>query len=118
MNRSIKSTVGTLLGGDKGLKTVPGDEPYLGRVKGHDLSFEEFPTLREVASAAGVTGRFKEVVDYFGTPDGETPPGFRVQKVLEEDGALRFDLVRDISYDRNGQKRPTGLIFSVDTANP
>ena len=118
MNRYIKSTVGTLLGGESGLKTISGDEQYLGRVKGHELDFDELLTLGNVARSAGVTERFREVVDYFGTPEGETPAGFRVQKVLEEDGALRFDLVRDIAYDRNGQKRPTGLIFSVDTANP
>ena len=31
---------------------------------------------------------------------------------------LRADLVRDISYDKNGQKRPTQFLFSADTADP
>ena len=51
-------------------------------------------------------------------PAGETPAGFRVESTLEKDGLLKFDLVRDISYDKNGVKRPTGVIFSADSANP
>lgn len=31
---------------------------------------------------------------------------------------LEIDLKRNISYDKNGQKRPTKFIFSADTANP
>ena len=31
---------------------------------------------------------------------------------------LRADLKRNISYDKNGQKRPTNLLFSADSANP
>ena len=37
---------------------------------------------------------------------------------MDADGAVRADLVRDISYDKNGQKRPTNLLFSADSANP
>lgn len=118
MTLIARSTVGALLGGQKGLKAGPGDEGYLDRVRGQALGLEDLVTLREVAASVGVTDRFKEVVDYFGVPEGETPAGFRVDKVLEEDGALRFDLARDIAYDKDGRKRPTGLIFSVDTANP
>ncbi|WP_159229573.1 transaldolase family protein [Mycolicibacterium vanbaalenii] len=35
-----------------------------------------------------------------------------------ENNGVAFDLVRDISYDRGGQPRPTPLLFSADTANP
>ena len=37
---------------------------------------------------------------------------------LESDHVLRLDLVRDISYAKNGIKRPTNVLFSADTANP
>ncbi|WP_119070605.1 transaldolase family protein [Rubrobacter indicoceani] len=118
MTHIASTTIGTLAGGQKGLRTVTGDEKYLDRVRGHALGLEDLITLRGLATSVGVTGRFKEIVDYFGTPEGETPAGFRVEKVLADDGALSFDLVRDIGYDKNGQKRPTGLVFSVDSANP
>ena len=34
------------------------------------------------------------------------------------DRLLLIDLVRDISYDRNGLRRPTAVVYSADTANP
>ena len=52
------------------------------------------------------------------SPRGETPAGFRLESSLEAGGVLRVDLVRDISYDKNGVKRPTKVIFSADSANP
>ena len=54
----------------------------------------------------------------FKTPAGETPAGFKVQYELAENDVLRIDLVRDISYDKNGIKRPTKVLFSADSANP
>ena len=37
---------------------------------------------------------------------------------VSADRVLRADLKRNISYDKNGQKRPTNLLFSADSANP
>ena len=37
---------------------------------------------------------------------------------MKENHYLEIDLVRNISYDKNGKKRPTKFIFSADTANP
>jgi hypothetical protein len=51
-------------------------------------------------------------------PAGQTPAGFRIEFVVDPDSVVRADLVRDISYDRNGQQRPTRVLFSADSANP
>lgn len=64
------------------------------------------------------TPRFKDVIQTFAVPAGETPAGFRIESTLQEDGLLLIDLVRDISYDKNGVKRPTGILYSADSANP
>ena len=37
---------------------------------------------------------------------------------MEKDGVVKVDLVRDISYDKNGILRPTNVLFSADSANP
>ena len=37
---------------------------------------------------------------------------------LEAGGLLQADLVRDISYDADGERRPTNVLFSADSANP
>ena len=89
-----------------------GDEDHVARVQ--PLVDRLGPDVRGV----GVTERFKDVIRTFSTPSGETPAGFRVETVPVRDGSVRFDLVRDIGYDRNGARRPTQLIFSVDSANP
>jgi hypothetical protein len=106
-------TVGSL-----GLAVVPGDEPYVDRILSRTLSLDDARTLEGRARAIGVTREFREVVDHFATPPGETPAGFRIASRLEADGLLQLDLVRDIAYDANGILRPTNVLFSADTANP
>lgn len=101
-----------------GLTAVPGDEDYVRRVVGQPLSLESFRELSGRARHIGVTAQFKEVIDYFATPAGHTPPGFRIACNLEADGLLQIDLVRDISFDADGALRPTNLLFSADSANP
>ena len=51
-------------------------------------------------------------------PEGETPAGFEIKYNMVEGQVLEIDLIRNISYDKNGCKRPTKFIFSADTANP
>lgn len=89
-----------------------GDEDHVARVR--PFVDRLGPEVRGV----GVTERFRDVIRTFSTPSGQTPAGFRVETVPVRDGSVRFDLVRDIGYDRNGIRRPTQLIFSVDSANP
>jgi hypothetical protein len=95
-----------------GIPFARGEEAYVERVLRHTGD------LGEGVRGIGVTEAFKQIIDEFGTPPGETPPGFRVERRTERDGAVRFDLVRDLAYDRNGELRPTPLLFSVDSANP
>ncbi len=97
---------------DLGIPLERGDEPYVERVLRHAADLDHGVT------GIGVTDEFKAIVDEFGTPPGETPAGFRVERRMGRSGSVRFDLVRDLAYDRNGELRPTPLLFSVDSANP
>lgn len=101
-----------------GLPVVRGQEDGVERVLDRALAPGSVEELRRSARAIGVGDELVRVVRLFGTPPGHTPPGFRVESGLEADGTLRFDLRRDISYDADGALRPTGQLFSVDSANP
>ena len=97
---------------------IEGDAAYLKRVEYYPIDFKTFKQLKPMVKAVGVTDEFKKVIDTFKVPEGETPAGFKIEYQLEEDGVLRADLVRDIAYDKNGQLRPTNVLFSADSANP
>ena len=101
-----------------GFAPVRGEEDYVKRILDMELTLGEFKSLLPSADKIGVTKEFKKVIDYFNVPKGETPAGFRVDLEISADRVLRADLVRDISYDKNGVKRPTNLLFSADSANP
>jgi hypothetical protein len=79
---------------------------------------DTFLKLRDCVTALGVTENFKAIVDYFKTPEGETPAGFCAGYELKSDGLLQVDLKRNINYGKNAEKRATGLLFSADCANP
>ncbi len=100
------------------LTAVRGDEDAVARVADTVLPAADAAFLGATATHVGVTPRFNDVIATFGTPAGETPAGFRVESTLQAGGLLQVDLVRDISYDRDGVKRPTGVLFSADSANP
>jgi hypothetical protein len=100
------------------LPSARGEDGYVERIADQPLDRTTFHELKDVARHVGVTPAFKEIVDYFGTPPGHTPPGFRIDMSLEPEGLLQFDLRRDISYLSDGVKRPTNLLFSADSANP
>jgi hypothetical protein len=117
----IRATIGSLLkknAGPDGAAMVRGDEEYVSRVADFSLDFALFKELAQNCRYVGVTPTFRDVVGHFKTPSGETPAGFRVEFLLEQGGVLRVDLVRDISYDKNGQRRPTPFLFSADSADP
>jgi len=97
---------------------VRGDETNVNRVKNMLISSQDYALLKGNVKYISVSDRFKDVIKIFNVPEGETPAGFRVESSLENDGLLCIDLVRDISYDKNGMPRPTGMIFSADSANP
>jgi len=101
-----------------GLPVVAGEEPYVDRVLDHPLGTAVADEVRPWTRYLGVGPELKAVVDHFGTPEGHTPPGFRVELELGADGVLRADLARDIGYDSDGRLRPTNVLYSADTANP
>jgi len=118
---SIKTTLRALVKSDtksSGASIINGEEAYANRVLDLPISLDLYQAAKPITDHIGVTRTFKDVIDYFKVPEGETPAGFRIEYVLEADGVLRADLVRDISYDKNGQKRPTQFLFSADTADP
>ena len=101
-----------------GLKAVPGEEDYVQRIMNYPLSLDEYRAISGIADYIGVMPEFKKVIDYFKVPSGETPAGFEIQLEISSDRVLRANLKRNISYDKNGQKHPTNLLFSADSANP
>jgi hypothetical protein len=114
----LKSLVTTQNPKESVASVIDKDKDYLNRVLNMPLSIEQYKLLKELIKHVGVTKNFREVIDYFKVPDNETPAGFKIQYLIEEDSVMRVDLVRDISYDRNGIKRPTKVLFSADSANP
>lgn len=101
-----------------GLPALRGQEADVDRVLDQPLEPDTAAELHRDARCLGVTDELARVVRLFATPPGHTPAGFRVSAELEADGTLRFGLRRDISYDADGALRPTGQLFSVDSANP
>jgi hypothetical protein len=97
---------------------VAGHEADVARAQATHLDPTDFALLRSHVRHLEVTPRFRDVLATFPTPTGHTPPGFRIETELRADGLLEIDLVRDISYDSDGVKRPTSLVFSADSANP
>ncbi len=101
-----------------GLETVRGEESLVERVLDMPIDLEEYQNLKHIGCCIGVTDQFRDVIETFHVPEGETPAGFKRELVLDSDGVIRADLVRDISYDKNGILRPTRVLFSADSANP
>ncbi|WP_434310546.1 transaldolase family protein [Hominifimenecus sp. rT4P-3] len=97
---------------------VSGEEAYVKRVMDLPIEREDFDLLDKTAQAIGVTEQFRDVIDTFQTPAGETPAGFQATYQMDEERVLRVDLKRNISYDKNSQLRPTNVLFSADSADP
>ncbi|MDR2348628.1 MAG: hypothetical protein LBD90_08500, partial [Bifidobacteriaceae bacterium] len=98
--------------------SLAGQDSLVNRVGNFTINREDFAFLHGKARHLGVTDRFADVIKTFPTAAGHTPPGFRIELALRSGGLLEADLVRDISYDADGVKRPTGVVFSADSANP
>jgi hypothetical protein len=112
----LRATVKALTGAQRSI--VRGEESYVRRFWQQPISLNLYEDILRVAKHIGVTENFKEVIGYFKTPEGETPAGFRVEYEIDQDEVVRADLVRDIAYDKNGQRRATQVLFSADSANP
>ncbi len=117
----ITATHRALLGkaeSNTGASVIKDDEAYLQHILDAHISLDLYNELKPLTRYFGVTRNFRDIIDYFKVPAGETPAGFRLEYCLEENGVLRADLIRDISYEKNSRKRPTNFLFSVDTADP
>lgn len=114
-----RATVGSVIASSgAGPKAVQDDDKYLAHVLDFPLAVSAYKEISSLARCIGVTRNFRDVIDTFKVPAQETPAGFRLEFVVKGDGLVEVDLVRDISYDKNGQKRPTDFLFSADSANP
>jgi hypothetical protein len=119
LGSTIRASVRSLVQGrQQGVPIVADEERYVEHVLDQPLSLEVYERLKSLSRAFGVTKGFRAVIDTFQAPAGETPAGFRIEFVVDADQVVRADLVRDISFDRNGQKRLTQVLFSADSANP
>lgn len=118
MTIALRTTVDSLYDATNRIGVAESDVPFVAAVSNQTLPWEEFSFLRQVVTTVSVTPNFKEIVRFFKTPTGSTPAGYRIERALERDGQLVFDLVRDIGYEANGRKRAIPLIFSADSANP
>ncbi|PKM51457.1 MAG: transaldolase [Firmicutes bacterium HGW-Firmicutes-7] len=116
MENNIKFNLQSLIS-DK-IKIMDKQEEYVKRAIQKPINFEEYQFLSSTIEYIGVTRKFMSIIDYFKVPEGETPAGFRIEYLIREQKLLFIELVRDISYDKNGIKRATKIIFSADSANP
>lgn len=114
INVSIKSLVNET----SGAKVISGHEEYYNRIKNVQLCKSNYLNFKDQVKNIVVSDKFKSIINEFKTPVGETPAGFRVEMDLIDNQTLEANLVRDISYDKNNQKRPSKLLFSADSANP
>lgn len=100
-----------------GITSVKGEEALVSRVMDMPISEDEFSFLSVRAKFIGAGDTYKDVMRLFPIADG-TPAGFRKKLVMCADGVVKVDLVRDIAYDKNGERRPSHVLFSADSANP
>lgn len=114
--QTVNYSLASLVGGE--IQIISSDESYVRRALHQNISLEEYEFLQKAVRYIGVSDRFKDVIDLFRVPEGETPAGFKIEYNMKENQIMEIDLVRNISYDKNGRKRPTKFIYSADTANP
>lgn len=101
------------------LEPVSGTDPdHVAAVLDQPLNAHQFAFLSTRATRLGVTAEFERICSTWKPEPGHTPAGFRFEYNLEADGLLQVNLVRDISYDTDGRRRPTNVIYSADSANP
>ena len=114
--QTVNYSLASLVGGET--QIISSDEGYVRRALHQNISLNEYEFLKKTVRYIGASDRFKDVIDLFKVPEGETPAGFKIEYNMKENQILEIDLVRNISYDKNGKKRPTKFIYSADTANP
>lgn len=114
----ITCPLSAVVGAENGISIVRGDEKYFQHVANYEVSLDVYDAIVNYAQFVGIGETLKDAVDTFKAAENETPAGFKVTFTMQADGVMLVDLKRDISYDKNGQKRPTDILFSADSANP
>jgi hypothetical protein len=117
-SRNMKFSLGALVESGKTQLARGTAKDSWDRIKNIFISFEDYKELLSFAQYIGVTEEFAKVLNTFPTPAGELPAGFRHELICKDGKCIHFDLKRDISYAKNGAKRPTNVLFSADSANP
>lgn len=100
-----------------GATPVKGQEELVSRAMDTPITEHEFASLNGRVKYISAGSTYQDVMSVFPTEQG-TPAGFRRELALRPGEVLCVDLVRDISRGRNGEKRPTNVLFSADSANP
>lgn len=101
------------------LGAVPakGQEELVSRVMDTPVTDNELASLNGRVKYISAGDTYRDVMKVFPTEQG-TPAGFRRELTLCPGEVLCVDLARDISCGKNGEKRPTNVLFSADSANP
>ena len=115
---AMRCSLGNLLKSGKLTPAAGLSEDALRRIENLTLDAKDVARLFEFSNALNVTSEFQKVIDTFQVEAATIPAGFRPEFVFCGDGSVKVDLRRDISYDANGEKRPTNVLFSANTANP
>lgn len=113
---NTKLTLTTLMSSN--VEVLDKHKKMLDRVHYLEFSLEEFCFLQKNVKKITVSDKFIDIIEYFKVREGITPAGFYATYELKNDGIFEIDLVRNISYGENSEKRPTDFLFSADTANP
>lgn len=100
-----------------GATAAKGHDELVSRVMDTPLSEHEFASLNGRVKHIYAGESYQDVMKVFPTEQG-TPAGFRRDLTLCPGDLLRVDLIRDITRGKNGEKRPTNVLFSADSANP
>lgn len=100
-----------------GASPAKGQEELVSRIMDTPISGSELAALMGRVKYISAGESYLDVMAAFPTEQG-TPAGFRRELTLCPGDVLRVDLKRDISCGKNGEKRPTNVLFSADSANP
>ncbi len=114
----LKCSLGALVSGGQLQVAAGTDADLFDRIKNIEVSIGEFNQMKDVVKYVGVTEEFKKVINTFKPAAGETPAGFQQELVLGGDSQLQINLKRNISFMKNGVRRPTNVLYSANTANP
>lgn len=116
--QTMRITLSALVASGK-LKVHPHtSEDSWKRIQKLTVPANEVEMLLRSTEVLGVTAEFEKVIQTFHPQEGIIPAGFRPDFCYANDGSVKIDLKRDISYGENGIKRPTRVLFSADSANP